>query len=399
MTVDMMPVVYEDGSPVAVIHEAFNIIATDEVNAESFIDFDMFFTDKKRKYINNQSEVRLGDGVYKIKTITDKKEHGKPKVTHVYAENIFYDLARGVRKTTAVFDTATAKSAMEYALMGTDWNIGRVAFTTTKSFESDKDNPLAVLQLVAELFYGELIFHPKEKTVDLVRRTGTDNGVVFHFKKNMKSIERRIDTSNLITRLYATGKDGLSFASINGGLSYVEDYSYTDEVLTGSIDCSNFTAAEDVLSYAKLRVADYAKPDYSYDLSVIYLEDTEGYRHEHYGLGDTVRVIDEELSLDIKTRIVRMERDILEPWKTKVELSTTVSTLSLDNDIDIQSAVDAVIKSFVAPRLVQATINTTSGEISAMYELGVVAKYKFTQTDDGILFTHPDGVTCEIKVV
>ena len=66
MTVDIMPVIYEDGSPVAVIHEAFNIIATDEVNAESFIDFDMFFTDKKRKYIKNQSEVRLGDGIYKI---------------------------------------------------------------------------------------------------------------------------------------------------------------------------------------------------------------------------------------------------------------------------------------------------------------------------------------------
>jgi len=399
MKADNLVVIYKDGSPVAVLQRAFNIIATDEVNAESFLDFDIFFTDAKRKHIENQAEVRLGENVYKIKTVTDSKEHGKPKVTHVYAENIYYDLARAARKAAAVFDTSTAKAAMEYALMGTDWNIGKCVFTTTKSFESDKDNPLAVLQLIADLFYGELIFHPVEKTVDLVRRTGTDNGVVFHFKKNMKSISRRVDTSSLITRLYATGKDGLTFSAINNGFAYVEDYSYTDEVLIGSIDCSSFTAAEDVLSYAKLRVADYAKPNYSYDLSVIYLEDVDRYRHEHYGLGDTVRVIDEELGIDVKTRIVRIERDILEPWKTKVELSTTVGTLSLEDNTDIAAAVDAVIKSFVAPRLVQATINTNSGEVSAMYELGVVAKYKFTQTEDGILFTHPDGLTCEIKVI
>ena len=399
MNADNMVVVYGDGKPVAVLEHAYNIIATDEVNAESFLDFDIFFTDAKRKYIDNQREVRIGGKAYRVKTVTDTKEHGKPKVTHVYAENLFYDLARAARKATAVFDTTTAKAAMEYALMGTDWNTGRVAFTTTKSFESDRDNPLAVLRLVAELFYGELVFHPVEKTVDLVRRTGTDNGAAFHFRKNMKSIKRRADTSSLITRLYATGKDGLTFASINDGLAYVENHDYTDEVLVGTLDCSNFTDAEDVLSYAKLRVADYGKPNYSYELSVLYLEDVDGYRHEYYGLGDTVRVIDEELGLDLRTRIVRMEKDILRPWDTKVELSTTVGTLSLEEAADIAAAVDAVIKSFIAPRLVQATINTKNGEVSAMYELGVVAKYRFTQTDDGILFTHPDGLTCEIKVI
>ena len=118
----------------------------------------------------------------------------------------------------------------------------------------------------------------------------------------------------------------MTFASINDGKSYVEDHSYTDEILVGSLDCSNFTDASDMLSYAKMRVTDYCKPNYSYKLSVLYLSGLTGYEHEIYGLGDTVRVMDEELELDITTRIVRMEKNIQEPWNTVVELSTTIGT-------------------------------------------------------------------------
>ncbi|RAZ71199.1 hypothetical protein DK853_43985, partial [Klebsiella oxytoca] len=76
----------------------------------------------------------------------------------------------------------------------------------------------------------------------------------------------------------------------------------------------------------------YCKPNYSYRLSVLYLQNLPGHGHEVYGLGDVVRVVDGELGLDIHTRIVRMEKDILEPWNTVVELSTTIGTLSLDRD-------------------------------------------------------------------
>jgi hypothetical protein len=37
----------------------------------------------------------------------------------------------------------------------------------------------------------------------------------------MKSIQRVVDTEVLVTRLYAYGKDGMTFASINGGKEYV----------------------------------------------------------------------------------------------------------------------------------------------------------------------------------
>lgn len=392
-------VVYEDGKPAAILQDAFDVIVTAEVNTESTLEFSLYFTDKKRPFLDNQKEVRIEGQAYQVKTITDKKEGGKPKTTHVYAENLYYGLARAARLETAVFDAVRAGTPMSYALQDTGWDIGSIETSAARSFESSADNPLALLQLIADVYHGELVFHSIEKTVDLVEQTGSDRGMAFHYKKNMKSMERTISTTSLITRLYATGKDGMTFSAINGGHAYVEDHSYTDEVLVGSLDCSSFTSAEDMLAYARMRVADYGRPNYSYALSVLYLQHLPGHGHEAYGLGDTVRVVDEELGLDLKTRIVRMEKDILEPWNTKVELSTTIGTLSLDDGSAVQEAIDAVIKSFVAPRLVQATIDTARCEVNAMYELGVPVKYGYRETADGIVFTHPDGLSCEIKVI
>lgn len=399
MNAEKYVIAYEKNSPVSIFENAFHVIATNEVNAESTLEFDLYFTDTKRRYLNNQVELRLEDQIYKVKKLTDKKVKGSVKITHVYAENIYYDLARAARLESMVFDVSKAKTAITYALQNTDWNIGSIGINTAKSFESEEDNPLALLLLIADVYNGELVFHSVEKTVDLVSKTGIDSGMVFHYKKNMKSIERVVSTTSLMTRLYATGKDGMTFSSINGGMAYVENFTYTEEVLIGSLDCSNFTSAEDMLAYAKLRVADYGKPNYSYKLSVINMHDLPGYSHEIYGLGDVVRVADEELGLDILTRIVRIEKDILEPWNTVIELSTTIGTLSINDDGAVQDAIDSVIKSFVAPRLIQATIDTIHGEVNAMYELGVPVKYSYRETDDGIIFTHPDGVTCEIKII
>lgn len=399
MKAEKYVVAYEKGIPVSIFQNAFHVIITCEVNAESTLDFDMYFTDRKRTYLNNQVELHLDNKVYKIKELTDKKVNGSVKITHVYAEEIYYDLARAAKMETMVFDTLKAKTPMTYALQNTEWNIGTIEMNEAKSFESTESNPLALLQLIADVYNGELIFHSLDKRVDLVSKTGEDRGMVFHYKKNMKSIERVVSTASLVTRLYATGKDGMTFASINGGLSYVEDFTYTDEVLIGSLDCSNFTSASDMLSYAKLRVSDYCKPNYSYKLSVINMRELPGHGHEIYELGDVVRVVDEELGLNIQTRIVRMEKDILQPWNTVIELSTTLGTLSINDAATVQQTIDSVIKSFVAPRLIQATIDTVHGEVNAMYELGVPVKYSYKETADGIIFTHPDGVICEIKII
>ena len=50
---------------------------------------------------------------------------------------------------------------------------------------------------------------------------------------NLKENNYKGKSTGFITRLYAYGKDGLSFASINGGKAYVENYTYSSRVICG----------------------------------------------------------------------------------------------------------------------------------------------------------------------
>lgn len=86
-----------------------------------------------------------------------------------------------------------------------------------------------------------MVFDNGNKVVHLLTFSGKESGALFAYKKNLNSIKRVVDTRSLVTRLYAYGKDGMSFVAINGGKDYVEDYTYSSEVRVSTLDCSNFT--------------------------------------------------------------------------------------------------------------------------------------------------------------
>ena len=124
---------------------------------------------------------------------------------------------------------------------------------------------------------GDLIFDCANRLVHLLTFGGKDSGALFAYRKNLKSIQRVVDTRSLVTRLYAYGKDGMTFASINNGREYVEDFSYTSEVRISTLDCSNFTNPYQMLEFAQMRLAQYAKPRISYVLSAMDLSALTGY--------------------------------------------------------------------------------------------------------------------------
>lgn len=192
-----------------------------------------------------------------------------------------------------------------------------------------------------------MIFDSANRLVHLLTFGGTDSGALFCYRKNMKSIQRVVDTRSLITRLYAYGKDGMTFASINGNKEYVEDYSYSSEVRVGTLDASSISNPYQLLEFANMRLAQYAKPRISYVLSAMDLSVLTGYEHEAWKLGDIVTVDDKDLKLSVKTRVVRRQYNLQEPWKTVLELSTTLrelgdSSAGWDKAADILSSTDVL---------------------------------------------------------
>lgn len=322
------PVVLDsNGAWEAVLENAYDIIVTGEINGEDTLTFSIPYRDSKRKYIDNEKKIQIVDDVYKIRTITDVKDSTGSTITQVYAEAEFYDLTFSVRKEEKKFDAETADVAMAYALADTEWSVGTVNVTTKRTWTSTEKNALSILRSIANLHGGDLVFDCPNRLVHLLTVNGKDSGALFAYKKNMKSIERIVDTRSLVTRLYAVGADGLTFSDINGGKPYLEDYTYSKEIRITTLDCSSFTNPYQMKEFTAMRLAEYCKPTVSYVLNAMDLSVLTGYEHEAWNLGDYVRVEDKELGLSVTTRIVRREYNLQEPWNTVLELSTTLKNL------------------------------------------------------------------------
>lgn len=322
------PVVLDsNGAWEAVLENAYDIIVTSEINGEDTLSFKIPYRDSKRTYIDSEKKIQIVDDIYKVRTVKDTKDTEGNAITEVYAEAEFYDLTFSVRKEERSFEAETAEVPMAYALAGTEWAVGTVNVRTKRTWTSSEKNALSILRNVADLHGGDLVFDCANRLVHLLTVNGKDSGALFAYRKNMKSIQRVVDTRSLVTRLYAFGADGLTFADINNGKPYVEDYTYTNEVRISTLDCSSFTNPYQMKEYAEMRLAQYAKPTISYVLNAMDLSVLTGYEHEAWALGDYVRVEDKELGISVTTRIVRREYNLQEPWNTVLELSTTLKNL------------------------------------------------------------------------
>ncbi len=322
------PVVLDsNGAWEAILENAYDIIVTGEINGEDTLSFKIPYRDSKRSHIDSEKKIQIVDDIYKVRTVTDTKDTDGNSITEVYAEAEFYDLTFSVLKEEKTFEAEYPEAAMAYALSGTEWAVGTVNVRTKRTWTSSEKNALSILRNVADLHGGDLVFDCANRMVHLLTVNGKDSGALFAYRKNMKSIQRVVDTRSLVTRLYAFGADGLTFADINNGKPYVEDFSYTNEVRISTLDCSSFTNPYQMKEYTEMRLAQYSTPTISYVLNAMDLSVLTGYEHEAWELGDYVRVEDKELGISVTTRIVRREYNLQEPWNTVLELSTTLKNL------------------------------------------------------------------------
>ena len=104
-----------------------------------------------------------------------------------------------------------------------------------------------------------------------------------------------------------------------------------------------------MLEYTEMRLADYSKPSISYVIQVMDLSVLTGWEHESFGIGDVVTVDDKDLGIRISTRIIRMDYNVQEPWKTVIELSTKLKELG-DSSASWEKAADTLSSSDLLDR-------------------------------------------------
>ena len=262
----------------------------------------------------------------------------------------------------------TALEALTQVLTGTRWQAGIVDDLGLNSTDYYHTNALAAINKIAEVWKGEIRFRItvsgsaiNARYVDILARRGTETGKRFAYSKDIESITRVIDLSNVKTALYGYGKgeetaDGfgrrIDFADVVWstptnpankplGQKWVGDedarlaWGHPDGAGGKLHRFGVNTDAEETIAATLLQktwdaLQKVKEPLVNYSMGVIDLETLAGLAHEAVRLGDTVAVIDSVLAPELRTtaRVIKIARNLTEPEKTNIELGNFLPNMS-----------------------------------------------------------------------
>lgn len=186
--------------------------------------------------------------------------------------------------------------------------------------------PLDVAEACKETYGITLRWDNKNRIVTIINPANYQPlGAFVTRDLNLKELNYKGSSSDFITRLYAYGKDRLSFASINNGLPYVDDNTYSSRIICGYWTDNRYEVAENLLADAKTKLAALAVPSRSYTCSVYDLAKTnpEMYGFEDFSLFAVVKLIDDSRGTAINHQVVEYWDYPHYPEKNDVVLSTS----------------------------------------------------------------------------
>lgn len=190
-------------------------------------------------------------------------------------------------------------SCLDEILEETDWTYKfEQAVVGVYTVNLERMSAIDAINAVAALFNVDLAFDTKERVIHIWNTRGEYKETFFFNETNLRQCKVQSNTYDLITRLIPIGKDGITVNAVNGSI-WVEDYSYTDEVIVGYWVNTSTNNADDLLKLAKDKIEIYSKPQTTYKINVTAL-------HSSLGVGDSVRIIDEIKGVDRIERIAKI---------------------------------------------------------------------------------------------
>ena len=164
-------------------------------------------------------------------------------------------------------------------------------------------------------------------TLNLVKPKMTPTAEV-RFGKNLTEIEREVDPSNIVNRLYplgyGEGVNQLDITRVNSGVPYIENPASIAEYGLQSyvwVD-RRFEDVDSLYASAKKFLAEWSVPKVSYRIKAVDLSLLTGLSIDKFRTGKVIRVIDPEIGT-FDARIVNERKaDIIEaPYDVELEIS------------------------------------------------------------------------------
>lgn len=336
-------------------------------------------------YVNNLAEGNIlvvntpqGEQAFRISNITKTRS----KIT-IKANHVFYDSMNYLIVDSYVVGK-NCNDALDHLNSATE---PQSIFTTISdvnsidSFRCVRKSLYEAVQTVVKLWGGHLVRDNFQ--IGIRESIGQDNGVTVQYKKNLKEITCQINWDNVVTKLLPVGYDGLMLPEVyvisetQYDLPYTKTVSFTQNVSQddykdseGNLDEEAYRQAliVDLRQQAQSYIDANCVPQVNYTLKANLEKITD--------VGDTVKVVDERLGINILTNVIAYDYDCILGKYTEIEfgnfkqsLSTLISNISTATKEVIASETETV-RVTLGEELQSATnkIWSTLGNSYVIYE-------------------------------
>lgn len=182
------------------------------------------------------------------------------------------------------------------AVLPSGWSVVDYSYSSIGRTIKGDLTPLQVCEQCRSTYQVYVRWDNKDKRVYIYPQAlGTPVGSFATRELNLKEINYKGKSNNFATRLYAYGKDGLSFADINSGKPYVDNNTYSSRVICAYWQDDRYTDKTSLLNDAREHLAKLAVPERSYDCAIVDLQATnpELYNNLDFSLFTTATLIDD----------------------------------------------------------------------------------------------------------
>ena len=263
-----------------------------------------------------------GDQAFRIKSVDSSRFKIVAKCKH-----LFYDSENYLIEDSYVVDK-NCNDALDHLNNATDTTSPFTTLSdvnTVNSFRCVRKSLYEAVNTVLERWGGHLV--RDNYNLQIRDSIGADNGVTIQYRKNLKDITVTYDWSNVCTKLLPVGKDGFTigyvYSEVQYDLPYTKAVSFTQDINeTDYEDADQYEAAlrDDLTAQAEKYLLTSQYPAVTYTLNANLEKITD--------IGDTIKVYDERLGVDIITHVLGYEYDCNLGQYTQITFGTAAATLS-----------------------------------------------------------------------
>lgn len=250
-------------------------IATDDYyiqHKENGLDelyFEVLITDPPYRVLNEEARIyeSTEHQTYVVKTIA-----GGSKKAKIGCQ---LDLTAWKGQIDLNYDRSGTAQQFLAGFKPSDWSVvDPSAKPATKTIKLDGPTPLDLALRVQEDFGCRLRFDTAAKTVSIIYPddVAVSNSYVVDTVNLVGAPEYKGKSSDLYTRIYPRGKNGLTIASVNSGVTYLDtedDPPYTDRVICKTVDFNEISSAAELKTEAQKTVNAASRPERSWKLKIV----------------------------------------------------------------------------------------------------------------------------------